>query len=90
MAVSLEITDHPNAAYTAVAAENYTVSFDNNVYTITLKKALIEAEQADLSSYQFRFVRINVGDDELTYNIWFRSAGDGPFRKIDSTRGAPL
>ena len=77
MAVSLEITDHPNAAYTAVAAENYTVSFDNNVYTITLKKALIEAEQADLSSYQFRFVRINVGDDELTYNIWFRSTADG-------------
>lgn len=75
--VSLEVTDHPNLAYSALSAEDYSVSFADGKYTITLYKEFIQKQQESGSPYLFRFLRVKIGMDVLTYRIQFKDASDG-------------
>ena len=76
--VTLEIADHPNATFTALAeGDDYTVDFAEDIYTIVLKGTCLEEQAASDSPYLFRFVRIRIGIDTITYKIQFKADTDG-------------
>lgn len=76
--VTLEIADHPNATFTALAeGDDYTVDFAEDIYTIVLKGTCLEEQAAADSPYLFRFVRIRIGIDTITYKIQFKADTDG-------------
>lgn len=76
--VTAEIANHPSATFTALAKdEDYTVKYADDEYTVTLKEDFLLGQAEDDTSYLFRFVRIRIGIDTITYKIQFKADTDG-------------